>query len=88
MKQTTAVSPGDPPRKRLPANVLRHDSFNLFYIIALFLIDTNYMITGNGFWVLWYATMAYFIFDGIWVRSWDLAWYNTIPIINWGLFGG
>ena len=59
---------GEKRRKQLPVNVIRHDVFNVVYVLSLFLIDILYITTGSGFWWLWYLTMAYFILDGLWVR--------------------
>ena len=58
---------GEKKSKQLPANVIRHDVFNIVYVLSLFLIDLLFMTTGYGFWWLWYLTMAYFILDGLWV---------------------
>ena len=49
--------------------VIRHDVFNIVYVLALFVCDIIYMTTGHGFWVLWYSTVAYFIIDGVWVSN-------------------
>jgi hypothetical protein len=66
-------------RKRLPANVIRHDVFNIIYVAALAIIDIHYIITRHGFWVLWYATFIYFVADGVWVsQKWNLGLFTMM----------
>ncbi|GAX72644.1 hypothetical protein CEUSTIGMA_g100.t1 [Chlamydomonas eustigma] len=54
-------------KNALPANVILHDQFNLVYVLILFLVDMSFIFSGRGFWLLWYATMSYFLVDCAWV---------------------
>lgn len=78
--QTAAPGPGSaaaaaaatgvnivPPKKKLDAAVIYHDIFNLASILALVVLNLNFMANGNAFWVLWWATMGYFVVDIVWV---------------------
>jgi hypothetical protein len=57
--------------KQLPAQVVRHDVFNLVVIFMIILLTFAHLITSNMtvFWVLWWFCEFYFILDTVWVRA-------------------
>lgn len=47
--------------------VWRHDVFNVFALGALNVLNFRYLFYGEGFSFFWWASMAYFLLDFLWV---------------------
>ena len=67
---------------KLPPEVVRHDLFNLVIIGTLIALTIHYMVTDNGFWLLWCLTMGYFVIDCFWVIVQPTSVRGPLAIIS------